>query len=159
MLGQIDDFAAVGELRHIWKRSFLENQLCACGLAFRSCPFWSEVIKLYPGADFGFAPEQVLALQDRIEYSRHIPLVYLAPSASRAGAAREEYKRILLKLYRAIDQVAGGRTIINSSKEASSIFLLSTLPGVEISVVHLVRDSRAVSFSWMRRRISARDSG
>lgn len=44
ILGQIDGFAAVGELRYIWGRAAIDNQLCGCGERFRNCPFWDEVM-------------------------------------------------------------------------------------------------------------------
>ena len=48
--------------------------------------------------------------------------------------------------------MSGCRWLIDSSKEPSWAFVLGTLPGVRLSVVHLVRDSRAVAFSWMKQK-------
>jgi hypothetical protein len=64
-----------------------------------------------------------------------------------------DYQDILSRLYRAIQQVSGADCIIDTSKEPSTAFLLSTLPQVELHIVHLVRDSRAVAFSHLRKKI------
>jgi Sulfotransferase domain len=48
-----------------------------------------------------------------------------------------------------------GPLLVDASKHASHAFLLRRLQGVELRLVHLVRDSRGVAFSWtkpMRRR-------
>jgi hypothetical protein len=38
--------------------------------------------------------------------------------------------------------------VIDSSKHASLAFCLRSSPGVDLRVVHMVRDSRAVAYSW-----------
>ena len=58
---QIDGFASFGELRHIWERSFLGNQLCGCGRPFRQCPFWTEVAEVAFG---GFDGVDAVGLAD-----------------------------------------------------------------------------------------------
>ena len=45
MLGQIEGFIAVGELRQLWWRGLEENQACGCGAPFHDCRFWAEVIR------------------------------------------------------------------------------------------------------------------
>ncbi len=46
----------------------------------------------------------------------------------------------------------GGLVIIDSSKYATDCLLLSQPPGVRVHAIHLVRDSRAVAYSWQRRK-------
>jgi len=36
LLGEMDGFVTVGELRCLWIRGLREDQLCGCGTAFRS---------------------------------------------------------------------------------------------------------------------------
>jgi len=67
--------------------------------------------------------------------------------------AHEEYARLLAVVYRAITDSAGGLPILDSSKDSRYGFVLSTLPGVRMRVVHVVRDSRAVAYSWQRLRV------
>ncbi|MGH2812195.1 MAG: hypothetical protein ACRDI1_05730, partial [Actinomycetota bacterium] len=43
MLGQLPGFFAAGELKYVWDRGLLRNELCGCGSSFRECPFWTAV--------------------------------------------------------------------------------------------------------------------
>lgn len=150
-LGQLDGFCAAGEVSFVWERGFAQNQLCGCRVPFRECAFWRAV---FDEAFGGFAhvdPATMAALRRRVNRTRFIPYLALRQPA----AYRAEYERFaaaLLPLYRAIQRVSGCRWLIDSSKEPSYAFVLATLPGVRLSVVHLVRDSRAVAFSWMKQK-------
>ena len=44
ILGGVEGFFSVGELRLIWERGLIRNWLCGCGVSFRECPVWSEVV-------------------------------------------------------------------------------------------------------------------
>jgi Sulfotransferase domain len=68
----------------------------------------------------------------------------------RARADVDRYTDVLSKLYRAIGEVAGARVVIDASKHASTAFLLRRVPGIDLRVVHLVRDSRGVAYSWTK---------
>ena len=35
----------LGEIFFLWERGALRNELCGCGLRFRQCPFWTEVLR------------------------------------------------------------------------------------------------------------------
>jgi hypothetical protein len=48
--------------------------------------------------------------------------------------------------------------IIDSTKDPSHGYVLSAMPDVDLCVVHLVRDSRAVAHSWRRKKYN-RGSG
>jgi hypothetical protein len=61
---------------------------------------------------------------------------------------------ILRQLYHAIQKVSGCEYIVDSSKVASYGLLVNMLPDVDLHVIHLVRDSRAVAYSL--RRLKAR---
>ena len=61
------------------------------------------------------------------------------------------YVAILDRLYRAIRQVGGDAIVVDSSKHASTAFLLRRVPSVRLRVVHLVRDSRGVAFSLLKK--------
>src|SRR4028119_1802817 len=62
----------------------------------------------------------------------------------------EDCNPVLERLYRAIQRVSGAGVIVDSSKRFSYAVLLSLLPFGDLRVVHLVRDSRAVAYSWAR---------
>jgi hypothetical protein len=55
-------------------------------------------------------------------------------------------------LYAAVSRVSGSETIVDTSKEPTFAHLLNWVPECDVRVIHLVRDSRAVAYSWTRRR-------
>jgi hypothetical protein len=65
---------------------------------------------------------------------------------------------LLCHIYTAIREKTGCDYIIDASKFPTYGFLLTQIPGVEVSVIHLIRDPRAVAFSWQRRKFNP-DSG
>lgn len=151
-LGAGEGFVSVGEIRFIWRRGFLENQLCGCGEPFRSCSFWSAVAAAAWGGMERLDAEDMLRSQARFDQWWRIPELV------RGGARRDRpdlraYLDRLLALYGAIAEVSGGRVIVDSSKDASHGYLLRRMAGsVDLSVLHLVRDPRATSFSLCERR-------
>ena len=151
MLGQIDRFFSVGELRFIWQRGLVENQLCGCGLPFRDCPFWQAVgVEAFGGWD-KVDEHEMVRLERSIDRHRFLPFV-LAPWLSRRyGARLRRYTDVLAALYRAIETVAGCTCIVDSTKDPPYAFLLRRVPGLDVRLVHLVRDSRGVAFSWTKR--------
>lgn len=159
MLGQIPGFFSAGELRFAWKESFLEDQPCGCGRPFSGCPFWGAVIEEAYGSRDRVALDEVLSLKDRVDRMRHIPRL-LSPWKSqgfRGDLAR--YAPKLEALYRAIREVSGAEVIVDSSKDPSYGYVLANLAGLDLRVVHLVRDSRAVAYSWQRRKIKYEVAG
>ncbi len=68
-----------------------------------------------------------------------------------------EYTDHYLRLYSAIGQVSGCPVIVDSSKHPSLAFCLRERPELDLRVIHVVRDSRAVAYSWTR-RVSRPDS-
>jgi hypothetical protein len=151
MLGQIDGFCAVGELVHLWERGVADNQLCGCGHRFHDCPFWVRVGAEAFGGWKTVDATEILALNRRVNRHRFIPLIVAPTLSGSFERAATAYGDIQERLYRAIRRVSGCRTVVDSSKDVPYPFLLSGMQGVQVSVVHLVRDSRGVAHSWRKR--------
>jgi hypothetical protein len=62
-------------------------------------------------------------------------------------------------LYQKIPEVTGCRVLVDSSKFPSHAYLLDLLPNVDLYILHLVRDPRAVAFSWWKRQKSTNITG
>lgn len=153
ILGEIPGFFSVGELRSIWDRSIEENQLCGCNHPFRECAFWPQVIQRAYGGVEQVDTARMQALHDRVARFRHIPLLVGGRGSPDFRKDLAEYTAALEKLYRAIHEVSGGQIIIDSSKNPSYGFVLKTIPNIDLHVIHLVRDVRAVAYSWQRQRV------
>jgi Sulfotransferase family len=155
MLGQLDGVWSVGELVHIWQRGLQENNLCGCGRRFRDCHFWRRVGEQAFGGWDALDVDEVLALKRAVDRNRCVPLMCLPALWPPYRARLRRYLDLLDRLYRAVRQVAGTPLLVDASKHASQAFLLRRMPGLDLRLVHLVRDSRGVAFSWgklMRRR-------
>jgi hypothetical protein len=151
MLGELPRVCSVGELRFIWQRGLVENQRCGCGKPFRDCPFWRAVgDEAFGGWDTLDASEMA-ALERATDRHRYIPFLiapWLWPGYRRRLT---HYTRVLAQLYRGINRATGGGLIVDSTKDPPFAFLLRHVPGIDLRVVHLVRDSRGVAFSWTKR--------
>jgi hypothetical protein len=150
ILGQLPGFCSSGEVVFIWQRGLIDGQLCGCGVPVPECEFWSRVGKTAFGGWDQIDAHEMLALQKRIDRNRYIPSMAAPRLRPQARADFERYTDVLSRLYRGIGEVAGARVVIDASKHASTAFLLRRVPGIDLRVVHLVRDSRGVAYSWTK---------
>jgi hypothetical protein len=163
VLGQLEGFVSTGELRMLWEASLREGYLCGCGEPLAECPFWRRA--QVAGGLEGTAEEWrgLAALQRRRMHARPAEL----RAIDRAGAAwaqgeatpLDAYARARLRLYAGVRAVTGAEVVVDSSKHPADAHLLSVLPGVDLYVVHLIRDPRAVAHSWRRRIADTADPG
>jgi hypothetical protein len=54
-------------------------------------------------------------------------------------------------VYRGIQRVGGGGIVVDSTIDPAYGFVLRHVPGIDLRLVHFVRDSRGTAFSWTRR--------
>lgn len=159
-LGQIEEFFSAGELRHIWEENFAENQPCGCGTPFADCDFWGEVIDEDRGVGGNPADvQEAIRLKRRVDRMRHIPQLASPWKSPGYRVDLDAHTRNLSRLYSAIKERSGSRVIVDSSKDASYAYALANLEEIELHVVHLVRDSRAVAHSWLRKKLKYEVSG
>lgn len=137
LLGELPGVVALGEVVHLWERGVLAEELCGCGVPFPACAFWRQVGERAFGGWTRWLAERVLTLRHRVDRTRRIPRI--------AHPDLAEYVRAYQLLYDA----TGARVVIDSSKHASLACCLVT-SGVDVRVVHVVRDPRAVAHSWGR---------
>lgn len=130
----------VGQIRDLAKAA-RQDATCACGAPVRDCAFWGPVV-----AETGLgAPGAADRLNElRKDYLRHDPLRAVADGL-------HPYVRALRDLYVATSRAAAGRVLVDSSKTPEIAFGLSGVPGFHVTVVHLMRDPRAVACSWERK--------
>ena len=150
MLGQLPDAVAVGEIVHLVRRGLLDDEDCGCGCAFSVCPFWTKVGEhAFGGWPTGVEARCWEADQLAVDRNRAVPALVTGGSASfRAALARHTER--LGSLYRSVAEVSGARVIVDSSKHVPTALVLRRTAGVDLHVVHLVRDSRGVAHSWTK---------
>ena len=151
LLGDVDGFVSVGELRYVWERGFVDNHLCECGQAFRECPFWAEVADRALGGFASVDAEAVRSNQEAVDRIRYVPELLWPWSRTKAFRRHHrEFEEALGQLYAAILDVSGANVVVDSSSDPTYGFVLRSVEPLDVRVVHLVRDSRAVAYSWTR---------
>jgi Sulfotransferase family len=150
MLGELPDHVAVGELYYVWSSGVAGNQLCGCGEQFHACPFWTKVGDIAFGGWHNVDAAAMLRLADKVDATSRIPMILAARLLPRFRAAQYAYVEQLTRLYAAVAQVSGCSTVVDGSKRPSLAFLLAAAADVDLRVVHVLRDPRAVVYSWSK---------
>jgi len=157
MLGQIPGFLSTGEFGLLTTHSLVENRLCGCGERFMECDFWQAVGEAAFGGWKSPQAEELVALHPQVTRQRYIPLLF-APALSPAFARRlRRYRALLQRLYDALHTVSGDEVIIDSTKAPAYALVLRGVPGMHLSILQLVRDSRGTAYSATKKQIM-RDS-
>lgn len=152
ILGHVRDFFWVGELRYIWDRGVIENRLCSCSVPFGECHVWREIMSQAFISDNHAEAQELVRLRERDLRTRHLLVTPTRKNLQAKVDRMEEYKEALEKLYRAVQDVSQSRVIVDTSKFPSYGYVLQNLPDIELYVLHLVRDPRAVAYSWESRK-------
>lgn len=153
-LGEIPGFVNVGELIDLYRRTVEHGERCGCGQAFAECPFWSRV----GDRAFGGWQEQKLTathrLQGKVARQRRMPRLLAMPLAGhRFRADVAAYGASYASLYRAIAAEAGAACVVDASKWPVQALALARA-GLDVRVIHLVRDVRGVAYSLGKRDVS-----
>jgi Sulfotransferase domain len=179
LLGELPQICNVGEVVHLWERGLLRGESCGCGVPLPACPFWVSVGEAAFGGWSNFDVEQFLAIKKSVDRNRHIPRLAACASPAaldrdargQAAAGRRRYRpaswhlptrldgvptraacyaATYARLYAAISKVSGCPVVVDSSKHASLAFCLRQSGDIDLRVLHIVRDSRAVAYSWAK---------
>jgi hypothetical protein len=154
-LGQVPGFVNVGEARYVWQKGLVDNRLCGCGARFRDCAFWGKVGELAFGGWDAIDPEEVERLRRSVDHPGRFPALML-PGALRGMSGGEfeagvkRFAGILRRLYAGIVEASGASIVVDSSRFATYALLLKRA-GTDVRMVHIVRDSRGVAFSWQKK--------
>lgn len=145
MLGQVPGLVSAGEVRELWLRGCVENRPCGCGASFRTCPFWTEVGEAAFGGWDNLDLDRVLRVRYTVDRPWGVPRLLSRRTAGDDDLAM--YGDVLARLFEGIRKVSGARVVIDSSKLPSHTMMLRRTAGVDVRLVHLVRDSRGVAYS------------
>lgn len=150
VMARAPDVCSVGELRSIWKQGLIDRGLCSCGAPVAECEFWTSVFEVA----FNETPPDPEAVHDaqwrylRARPTRLLQLTRHPPVDPPAGL--RAYVDLLVSLYRAAATVSGSKVVVDSSKTPVEPLALMTMTDLDVRVVHLVRDPRAVAYSVSR---------
>jgi hypothetical protein len=137
---------------------------CSCRERIRGCAFWQKVgtamaSRGYPEFDITRAGTSIFETESPYERRLLAPLYRggvletirdLALSFSPAWRARlAECNGRNLALIEALLEVTGAKVAIDSSKVALRLKCLQRIPDLDIRVIRVIRDGRAVSLTYM----------
>jgi hypothetical protein len=146
LLGQVPAMVSVGELRLIWFKGIRGGGLCGCLEPFPDCPFWTKV------GEEAFGGWDRLDLPAVLRLRRHLDRAVRVPKLLAGGRGSEvaDSVSLLQRLVAAVLRVSGATVMVDSSKTPAHALLLGRIPSADVRVVHLIRDSRGVAYSWRR---------
>jgi hypothetical protein len=150
ILGQSADVCPLGEVVHLWERALGNDERCGCGERFSGCPFWQKVGDCAFGGWCNVDVREIRALKASVDRTRVVPRLARARPSEGDLVRVRRYTSFYTAIYRAAMEVTGAEVVVDSSKHASLAFALRWAEGLDLRVVHLVRDSRAVAHSWAK---------
>lgn len=152
-LGSVDGFVGTGELMRIVERGVATGDKCSCGTAVDDCELWADVLRELRRRSPGLDLDRLDALRKRVTEGRSLVPYLLPKRPARLERDLRDYRRFLVDLYGSIRAVTGAQVIVDASKNQVFARLLCETPGIRVSVIHLVRDSRGVAHSLTRRKV------
>lgn len=149
LLAESPAVAALGETVHLWERGLADDELCGCGEPFSACPFWNKIgIEAFGDWD-QLEPGEAVALRRAVVRSRNAAGLLGLPARPSWRLKRDLLARRLTRLYRGAAAVADVRVLVDSSKQPAYAMLLHRAM-VDLRCVLVLRDPRAVAYSWQR---------
>jgi hypothetical protein len=147
LLGELPDVCAIGEAVNLWRQGIVRNEKCSCGQPFSSCSFWQEVGALAFNGWDRVDLDAVLAGQSedsRFRYAKEAGFTLSLPKST------SEINSYYLRLYSAVARVSGCPIVVDASKHAALLSSLRREKSLDMTVIHMVRDSRGVAYSWTK---------
>jgi len=152
VLGTYPGAASFNEVYRLLIEGVDEDNFCACGEAFSACSFWQNIVAdVLPREE---DIKRVRYLHNRFDHTRHVLRLLLFPFGRKYRRELDEYCQWLGKLYFSLSKYSGCPVLVDSSKVPSRALLLSRVPGVQVHLVHLVRDLHAVTNAWMKEKFN-----
>jgi hypothetical protein len=133
------------------------NRLCGCGARFLDCPFWKAVGDRAFGGWESPDARELVALHPLVDRHRYLPFILLPFLSPRFAGRLHRYVGLLGRVYEAVQETGQAEVVVDSTKAPAYAFLLRRVPGLELRIVHLVRDSRGTAFS-AGKRFAVKDS-
>jgi len=150
ILGQLNGFIDVGELMFLWQSLEIDGWRCGCGERLTDCRFWKSVATQSNNTVAG--SREITRFWRSSARLRHVPKLWWFNSRPAPVVAGE---RTLATVYREIAANSSARVIVDTSKTPAYALIAKQVPEVDVYVLHIVRDPRAVAYSWLRPRPSA----
>lgn len=142
------DFISIGEFFYIFEKGYKNNELCADNVRFLEHPLWTKAL-------------QNLNIKKAHKDLKIFKNPFLFPFFFIIGIVNRNFLNFLFpnlyeftkKVFSRINDISNNRILIDASKDPRQLFLLSMYDFLDINVIHIIRDSRATSFSWKKKKV------
>jgi hypothetical protein len=165
--------ASVGEVTGPVRREDRGGYLCSCGATLASCPFWRRVGELLGRRGVAFGPDRWdLAFevghgravrQLTVQSLRHPGLDRVRDAlllrVPRWGPRMRELARRNVAFVDAVLEITGKSVLVDATKDAARARLLVRLSGLDVRIVHLVRDAPGQVGSVVKNRRDSLERG
>src|SRR4051812_19679397 len=148
VLGAAPGWVNVGELVDLARSVAPADERCGCGLPFSHCPVWRQVGALAFGGWDHVVLDRLVALHRSAARQRHLPATL---SRRTVPAALRELRSAYRAIYAAVAEVTGARVVVDASKGPALGLALASGDDLDVRLLNVVRDPRAVAWSWNRR--------
>jgi len=147
VLGNHPQVESVGELINVATSAWINTEYCACGQKGNECSFWTKVKKEFEKTIGSQDIHKYIELQSQFEAPNVQGFFRLLREKKKFSPLFQAYATQTLALFSAIRKVSGKTVIVDSSKHSKRALALSIVPGIDIHIIHLIRDGRGVSWS------------
>lgn len=134
--------------RHVWAN----GEYCACGASVRACLLWRGIVEDWQGGEPAVLMDEYRAAQERTE-----TIAGIGRAIERRASSRHEARTV--RLFRSIAARSDRPVVVDSSKLPGRGFALAGMAGIDLYVVHVVRDGRGVAWSLKKGYARAVDKG
>jgi Sulfotransferase family len=151
-LGQHPAILGAGEVTELSRHAWADNTYCSCGQPLQGCSFWSAVVgRWLPSSQQAFLLNY---RKHQLHFENQLIMRAMDLGVSKK-ASFAQYARNTEDLFRHVVSSAGKSIIVDSSKMPSRAHALARMAGLDVHVVHMVRDGRGVA--WSLAKSYARD--
>ena len=150
ILGSHRGAASFGELCYAAEKAYLNGAYCACGEWGFACPFWSAVRREWAERTGTSDVARFASLVRAVE-SRKLRLNRAVRAWRSPDSPFQEYAGLMKAFFDSLRAVSGKAVIVDSSKRPARALALSMIPGIDLRLIHLVRDVRGVVWSAKKR--------
>lgn len=160
ILNNHEDVIGVGELVHLFIEGSAAKENCSCGEARDACEIWRSVRERW--SELTGLPSITQHERLMTKFTRVQRLAIPEWHRLRSGNPDPDFAKCIKQThatYQAIAEATGKRVIIESSKNPLRAKLLCLTPGLDVRLVHLVRDARGVAWSRMKPFAKSKEGG
>lgn len=148
ILGNLPGFFSVGEIRFFWEYMARQEMYCGCGERLQACPFWAPVavaLREQQGVDL----PRLAHLASKLDRTRQALLMHSPLGSNQAD--RQVLAAAMRQLYTDVFERSEARVLVDSSKTPTHLRLVRQAGFQDVRILHLIRDGRAVAYSWSKR--------